>query len=158
MNVKVFTSLNWLGDIGLTFHYSVPTLLSLLPHRTLVLPLQPPPLLHLPHSSPLSFSPLLSTTLAPSPPSPSDVISKSRSPWQQLVTSSSPTLVFDGCFYFGRFVRCTRTSLARRQVTCCVEGGTMLPSVGSVCLHTAADTGKTSSVAVMTHDKQSHAN
>ena len=37
-------------------------------------------------------------------PLPLDVISKTRSPWQQLVTSSSPTLAFDGCFYFGGFV------------------------------------------------------
>lgn len=70
-------------------------------------------------------------------PSPLDVISKTRSPWQQLVTSSSPTLVFDGCFYFLRVSQCTPTSLADCQVTCSAHRGTMLPSVGSVCLHTS---------------------
>lgn len=70
-------------------------------------------------------------------PVPFDVIAKTRSPWQQLVTSSSPTLSFDGCFYFGGLVDVARTSLAEHQVTCSGGGGTMLPSVGSKCLHTA---------------------
>lgn len=72
-----------------------------------------------------------------------DVISKSRSPWQQLVTSSSPTLLFDGCFLFWRVCRSARTSLALRQLTC--SGGRkeqcchlLVPRV----LHTAADCEK----------------
>lgn len=68
-------------------------------------------------------------------PVPSDVIAKTRSPWQQLVTSSSPTLSFDGCFYFGGLVDVARTSLAEHQVTCSGAEGTMLPSVGSRSLH-----------------------
>lgn len=65
-----------------------------------------------------------------------DVIAKTTSPWQQLVTSSSPTLSFDGCFYFGGLVDVARTSLVER-ITCSGGEGTMLPSVGSKCLHTA---------------------
>lgn len=69
-------------------------------------------------------------------PVPLDVIAKTTSPWQQLVTSSSPTLSFDGCFYFGGLVDVARTSLVE-QITCSGGEGTMLPSVGSKCLHTA---------------------
>lgn len=58
--------------------------------------------------------------------------SQTRSLWQQLVTSSSPTLVVDGCFYFTGFVNVPKTSLADPQVNCPKEQGTMLPSVGSV--------------------------
>lgn len=75
-------------------------------------------------------------------PLPLDVISKSRSPWQQLVTSSSPTLCVWWLFLFWRVRRCARTSLADRQVTCSGDEGTMLPSVGSVCLHTVTDIEK----------------
>lgn len=92
MNRKVFTSLNWLGDIELTLNYKVTSPLSLFPHSTLVL-------LNLLLLFSFPFSPPPSTQLAPFL-LPLDVISKTRSPWQQLVTSSSPTLAFDGCFYF----------------------------------------------------------
>lgn len=61
-------------------------------------------------------------------------------------------------FLFWRVCRCTHTSLADRQVTCSGDEGTMLPSVGSMCLHTADVIEKTNSIHVMTHDGQSHAN
>lgn len=127
--------MNLEGDNELTLHYRVTSLLSLFPHVTLVLL----------SSFLFSFSPPLSVRLAPSA-SPSDVISKTRSPWQQLVTSSSPTLVFDGCFYFWGFFRCTPTSLADCHVTYAGEEVTMLPSVGSMCFHTATRHWKTPSI------------
>lgn len=61
-------------------------------------------------------------------------------------------------FLFCRVCRCTHTSLAVCQVTCSDDEGTMLPSVGSKCLHTETDTERTFSIPVMTHDRQSHAN
>lgn len=61
-------------------------------------------------------------------------------------------------FLFWRVCRCTRTSLAVCQVTCSGDEGTMLPSVGSVCLHTVTDSEKHPAPPVMTHDSQSHAN
>lgn len=78
-------------DIEMTLYYRVTSPLSLLTHETLVL---------------IFYTLFISSSLCDwlPFPLPLDVISKTRSPWQQLVTSSSPTLVFDGCFYFGGFV------------------------------------------------------
>lgn len=45
-------------------------------------------------------------------------------------------------FLFWRVCRCTHTSVANRQVTCSGAEGTMLPSVGSMCLHTVTDIEK----------------
>lgn len=45
-------------------------------------------------------------------------------------------------FLFWRVSQCAHTSLADCQVTCSGEEGTMLPSVGSMCLHRARDIEK----------------
>lgn len=118
MIAELFTSRHWTDLISHDRHHPF----SLLSPLNLPFPFSIHPSLYNTHSR---FS------------VPFDVIAKSRSPWQQLVTSSSPTLSFDGCFYFGGLLDVARTSLAEHQVTCSGGGGTMLPSVGSKCLHTA---------------------
>lgn len=88
--------------IEMTLHYRFTSMLSLFLYKTLVLIFfHPLYLLSSPFLSHFLFCCLCDWLPFPSP---LDVISKTRSPWQQLVTSSSPTLVFDGCFYFGGFV------------------------------------------------------
>lgn len=164
----VFTSLNWVwvrvsegGGAELAFHYGVTSLFFSFPDITITAPF-PSPSLYPPFHSSLVFSSAVCTA-GSFFPSPLDVISKTRSPWQQLVTSSSPTLVFDGCFYFLRVFQNTPTSLADCQVTCSAHRGTMLPSVGSVCLHTSKRHWKKRQApppphSMMTHDGQSHGN
>lgn len=120
--------------IETTSYYRVISLLSLLTHETLVL------IFHALFSS-FSFSRLLSVRLAPFS------LTVRRYLKDQITMATISHIVIAHTriwwlFLFWRVCQCSRTSLADRQITCSGEEGTMLPSVGSTCLHTASDAGK----------------
>lgn len=113
-----FTSLNRLGDIELTLHYRVQTLSLPSPTCNISAPFLSPPSSPPLLPSPFSFSPLVSTRLAPFFP-----FTVRRYLKDQITMATISHIViahtrFWWLFLFWRVRRCTRTSLADRQVTC----------------------------------------
>ena len=132
--------IDW-GTLNWPYIISMTSLLSLLPHGTLVLLFFHP--LHLLLSSPF-LSHFLLCSLYGSLLFP---FTDRRYLKDQITMATISHIVFaHTCiwwlFLFWRVSWCVCTSLADRQVTCSGEEGTMLPSVGSMCLHTASDIEK----------------
>lgn len=151
---RYFHFQNWVWAIGLTSHWKVSALLSALLHVTLV-------------SLFRSSSPSIPFILTPQPLATRLILffplTVRRYLKDQITMATISHIVITHTrvwwlFLFWRVCRCTLTSLAVCRVTCSGDEGTMLPSVGSVCLHTVTDSEKPPAPPVMTHDSQSHAN
>lgn len=123
----------------MTLYYRFTSFISLFPYKTLVLFFSPSLSPLLPFS--FSFSPLLSVRLAPF-----SLTVRRYLKDQITMATISHIIIAHTCiwwlFLFWRVCQCTRTSLADRQVTCSGEEGTMLPSVGSMSLHTGSNADK----------------